>query len=543
MRVTNKMMTTGMLNNIMSNKSDMNTKFNQYTTQQKIQRPSEDPVIAIRSLKYRANYTQIKQFLEKNVKDAYNWMDVTESALTQMAEVLSSVQKYVDQGANDSYDTIQRDSISSQLQQYKTELYSMLNTDCAGRYVFSGYRTDTSVCYLKDDNSKQYTITESLTFENMFEKKYVSGCIDVQPQDDDPNTNTNTEDHYAKYYKPETKSVYCLNLGYANLDVFDVDDTQNPQKVIGCEIKYTDKNGIENHLDNIKVCKSTDPNAYDCEDDEVKFIQDTGEIIFGKKYYEDFRTAKTITAKYKKHEFEKDDVRPEMYYDCSSVEVQKDANGNVIKDQNTEISVKADTEKIYKAPDSQDICYNISTSQSLKVNTLANQTINTAFSRAIDNIMQAVDDAYAAQTKLEKAEQLLSDSTLDEPTKKAYEKYKEQCSVELALKKDLIRAAFSSAITTTQRTSSGTKVAYTDGSVKRIGISIAEADLGSRYSRLDLIKVRLEDQRTSITELMDSNEKVNLEEAIVNYNAAEMTYNASLSATSKVVQNSLLDFL
>ena len=42
MRVTNKMMTTGMLNNIMSNKSDMNTKFNQYTTQQKIQRPSED---------------------------------------------------------------------------------------------------------------------------------------------------------------------------------------------------------------------------------------------------------------------------------------------------------------------------------------------------------------------------------------------------------------------------------------------------------------------------------------------------------------------
>lgn len=122
MRVTNKMMTSGMLNNIMSNKSDMNTKFNQYATQQKIQRPSEDPVIAIRSLKYRSNYTQISQFLEKNVEDAYNWMDVTESALTQMAEVLGSIQKYVDQGANDSYDTIQRDSISSQLQQYKTEL-------------------------------------------------------------------------------------------------------------------------------------------------------------------------------------------------------------------------------------------------------------------------------------------------------------------------------------------------------------------------------------------------------------------------------------
>lgn len=529
MRVTNKMMTTGMLNNIMSNKSDMNTKFNQYTTQQKIQRPSEDPVIAIRSLKYRANYTQIKQFLEKNVKDAYNWMDVTESALTQMAEVLSSVQKYVDQGANDSYDTIQRDSISSQLQQYKTELYSMLNTDCAGRYVFSGYRTDTSVCYLKDDNSKQYTITENLTFENAFEKKYVSGCIDVQ------NGATNTAEHYAQNYKPETKSVYCMNLGYANLDLFD----ETTPSTTGCQLRYTKADGTAGDTITPTIKKSTEADAYDnIGNEEVRFIQDTGEIIFGKDVYEKFRTAKTITATYKKSEFMKDDVRPEMYYDCSSVNVERDpATGAIVK------PIKDTEPKIYKAPSDQDICYNISTSQSLKVNTLANQTINTAFSRAIDNIMQAVDDAYAAQTKLEKAEQLLSDSTLDEPTKKAYEKYKEQCSVELALKKDLIRAAFSSAITTTQRTSSGTKVAYTDGSVKRIGISIAEADLGSRYSRLDLIKVRLEDQRTSITELMDSNEKVNLEEAIVNYNAAEMTYNASLSATSKVVKNSLLDFL
>lgn len=518
MRVTNKMMTSGMLNNIMSNKNDMNTKFNQYATQQKIQKPSEDPVIAIRSLKYRSNYTQISQFLEKNVEDAYNWMDVTESALTQMAEVLGSIQKYVDQGANDSYDTIQRDSISSQLQQYKTELYSMLNTDCAGRYVFSGYRTDSSVCYLQADNSKQYTIRESLTFENMFEKKYVSGCIEFDEN--------NTASDYAQSYQPETKSVYCMNLGYANLDVWDTE----------CKIEYTKADGTkEEKISTLK--KSTEPGAYDnCADDEIRFIQDTGEIIFGKDYYETFRTAKNITVTYKKSEFKKDDVRPEMYYDCSSVEVERNTNGEID-------SIKQDSLKVYNAPTDQDICYNISTSQSLKVNTLANQTINTAFSRAIDNIMQAVDDAYDAQTKFEKAEQLLSDSTLDEQTKEAYTKYKEQCSVELALKKDLIREAFSSAITTTQQTSSGTKVAYSDGSVKRIGISIAEADLGSRYSRLDLIKIRLEDQRTSITELMDSNEKVNLEEAIVNYNAAEMTYNASLAATSKVVKNSLLDFL
>ena len=68
MRVTNMMMNTGMLNNIMSNKSDMSKKFDQYTTGQKIQKPSEDPVIAIRSLKYRANLTQIGQYLEKMLR-------------------------------------------------------------------------------------------------------------------------------------------------------------------------------------------------------------------------------------------------------------------------------------------------------------------------------------------------------------------------------------------------------------------------------------------------------------------------------------------
>ena len=54
MRVTSKMMTTNMLNNINRNKNNMSILGNQYSTQQKIQRPSEDPVVAVRSLKYRS---------------------------------------------------------------------------------------------------------------------------------------------------------------------------------------------------------------------------------------------------------------------------------------------------------------------------------------------------------------------------------------------------------------------------------------------------------------------------------------------------------
>ena len=142
----------------------MNNKFNQYATGLKIHKPSEDPVVAFGSLKYRANLTQVDQYLKKNVKEAYNWMDVTESAINSMKSLMTDITTYVTQGANDTYETIDRDSISKQLQQYKEELYGMLNTDNAGRYVFSGYRTDTTVTYLEEENLKQYTITEPLTF-------------------------------------------------------------------------------------------------------------------------------------------------------------------------------------------------------------------------------------------------------------------------------------------------------------------------------------------------------------------------------------------
>lgn len=544
MRVTNKMMSAGMLNNIMSNKADMNTKFNQYATGQKIQKPSEDPVVAIRSLKYRANLTQVTQYLKKNVEDAYNWMDVTESAINSMTSLLTDITGYVVQGSNDTYETIDRDSISSQLQQYKEELYGMLNTDNAGRYVFSGYRTDTSVSYLKADSSKKYTITEPLTFENMYEKKYVTGCASYNQGD--------TAEDYASKYAPTDASVYCLDLGYKNLDAelkFDLNadgtpvlDANGDPQYVGLEFTYENADGNEYTL-SLTACQSTDTDVYDFTNtDGVKFIADTGQIIFSQDMYDTLRTAKKITTQYQKSEFEVGDVRPEMYYDCTAVGVERDKDGNIVK--NPDGTVKEIGDKInYSRPEEQDIKYNISTSQSLKVNTLANQTLNSFYARALDNIMEAVDNAYDTQSKIEDVNLLLSDSNITDEEREAYTKYKEQLDIEFSIRKDIIRESFSRAITATQNAQSGHKVAYQDGTVKKIGIGIAQTDTGSRYSRLNMIKTRLEDQSDSITELLDSNEQVNMEEAIVNYQDAYITYMASLTATGKVAQNTLLDFL
>ena len=63
MRVTNNMITANTKSNINGNKVLVDKYNTQMTTQKKINRPSEDPVIAIRSLRMQTNLSHITQLL------------------------------------------------------------------------------------------------------------------------------------------------------------------------------------------------------------------------------------------------------------------------------------------------------------------------------------------------------------------------------------------------------------------------------------------------------------------------------------------------
>ena len=62
-------------------------------------------------------------------------------------------------------------------------------------------------------------------------------------------------------------------------------------------------------------------------------------------------------------------------------------------------------------------------------------------------------------------------------------------------------------------------------------------------TRLNLTKSRLTEQKTNFQNLKSQNEDIDLEEVIVGYSSAQLVYNASLTVASKVVQQTLLDFL
>ena len=91
MRITNKVIQNNSLTNINTNKLLQDKLSQQMSTEKKVSRPSDDPIVAIRALRLRTNVNQVTQYYEKNVPDAKSWLEVTESALSSMGEVVTDM--------------------------------------------------------------------------------------------------------------------------------------------------------------------------------------------------------------------------------------------------------------------------------------------------------------------------------------------------------------------------------------------------------------------------------------------------------------------
>ena len=73
--------------------------------------------------------------------------------------------------------------------------------------------------------------------------------------------------------------------------------------------------------------------------------------------------------------------------------------------------------------------------------------------------------------------------------------------------------------------------------------SVAITENGTRSTRLNLIKTRLMSQQSTFKDLQQSNEGIDMSTVAVQLASAELTYEASLKATSKILQNSLMNYI
>ncbi len=495
MRITNKMMTNNVMYNINSNKNQLSTLENQYSTGKKIQKPSDDPIVAVRALKLRTNLSELNQYVEKNIPDALAWMDTTEGSLGVVNEILRKMNTYCNQGANDPLTAKDRDSIVTNLTELKQQIYQEGNSNYAGRYVFSGFKTDTPLVFDKECKDYTYEITEPLNGKAITTESKIVNQVELSKFDkNDPLSFDKT--------MPNQIQMYRMRLAYGGLDS-------------GVTMTYTDgSKDAEGNLipQPLTVTEKSlkDADVYQPGDDDAYFIAETGEMIFGRNVYEKLRNSEEIKVNYTKSQFSVNELRPEHYFDCT----RTNADG---------------TEVLHFEKQDQQLQYEVNFNQKLTVNTQGNEAFTHDIGRALDDIINAVNDVRETENKMDEVKKLLEDQNLTEDQRKALNQISEQLESEFTLRTDIMQAAFAGGLT--------------DTAAMQDKVNVAMSDLGGRYNRLQLTQSRLEDQEVDFEDLLSCNEDVDLVDTIIKYNSLETLYKSSLSAASKLVQTSLLDFI
>lgn len=487
MRITNQMMVNSTMANVQINKNQLNTMDNQLATQKKISKPSEDPIIAIRALRLRASLEQVTLYLDKNIPDADAWLKTTEGALDEANAVLTDLYGYCTQGATDSYSSSERDTIAASLNKLKEAFYAEGDVEYAGRYVFTGYMTDTPLNYQSDEDAMDvdYTITQKFTRDDLSSKTVFTNSY---TNEDILNLDVHTDDT-GNVVTPNVTDVNRLRIAYTSVD------DAGPFALELSDGTTVDVSTITTDVNYI-------PGA-----DEAAFNPTTGEILLGESVYRQVYEADSVSFTYKKDNFIKGDLNPTMYFDCV------DNNTGIVYDKVIE-----------------DIEYNINFSQKLKVNTEANDAFNIYLGRDVDDLVTAVQNVIDIEAQLKQVEEMKKqDRYADKESQAKLASLEEGLTKQFELAEEEMTRAFEAGIGQMQK--------YQDQ------VSLAKADVGNRMVRLGLTRSRLVEQKTSFTDLKSQNEDIDLEEVVIGYSAAELVYNASLTAASKVVQKTLLDFL
>lgn len=125
----------------------------QVSTGKRIHAPSDDPVAISRSMKIKADLSELEQF-KKNVDDATSFLETTELAVKDVGNALTRLRELVGQAANGVLTGDDLVKIKGEVEEIKSQIISLGNTTYAGKYVFSGKKTDEKLL----DNNGNYLI-------------------------------------------------------------------------------------------------------------------------------------------------------------------------------------------------------------------------------------------------------------------------------------------------------------------------------------------------------------------------------------------------
>lgn len=554
------------LYNINQNKILEDKLSNQMTNQSKITRPSDDPVVAIRALRLRTNVTMVSQYYDKNSEDADSWLSITGDALDTVSDVLTDLYKQVEDASKKSLTSADLDIILTQINALTKEFYSSGNVDYAGRYVFSGFRTDTPITFTEEnikefnkdpENRQSYVIEETRGYKDITSISYTDWKNSTGGVKDDETQIVN-------------KTLYRFRLSYDDLDETIKSLDGNGQTVTKTALQLEIQGADQTAANGIQVFQNAD-DAYKAVADgtaAMAYIPSTGEIVFGEDYYNDplkINENMQVRVKYSKSTWEEGDINPVHYFHCIASDQQnaqkamdlEDAKHTLelaqadlrIKESNAATS-QADLDAARKAVEDaqavvddimsnvieynlegqdQDIYYAMGFNQNIQVNTHAHEVFTHGARRDADDFKVYLKQLQDVEASIKDIETKMKEYAEDTPEYKDLQLQLDAANKAYTYVRENVQKKFENQITRYQSYIDDTNVAVTDN--------------GTRRSRLDLIKNRLMNQKSTFKDLQSNNEDIDVTEVAVQLKSSELTYEAALAATSKIMQTNLMNYI
>lgn len=510
MRITNSIMQSNSLTNINGNKELLDRLNTQMSTKKKITKPSDDPVVAIRALRLRTNVSQVTQYYEKNTADANSWLDLTESALNSVKNQLTSLKEQSQKGATGTMETSNQLVTIENMQAIVDEVYATGNADCAGRSLFTGFRTDSKLTF-QENETITYNITEQLDLSSL------ENITNVSVSDLMDYTKTTYSSLWVTEQAVSSSEVHRIRMAYSSGD-----------SAVAPTISYYDGMGtLQSVTANITSINSATSPYTSVAAGQVNYIRETGELILSDSINNALSAVKDnvatanvnegeIRVNYTKSSWEKGDLRPEHYFSCVS-------NPGVV---GKEISYNAD---FLTGGEKQNILYDVGTNQTIQINTTADESFSHGIGRDVEELKRQTELLSSIDTIVNDLDKLIDGGTLTEAQQTVAKEKLAAAEKAQTLQKDKVQKMFGSAMTSIQ--------GYLDEA------NLAATNCGSRGSRLELIQNRLKSQQTNFKTLASENEDADVTEVAIQLGSAELSYEAALMATGKIAQTSLLNFI
>jgi flagellar hook-associated protein 3 FlgL len=181
MRVTNRSIFESIKYNLGNISEQLNNATEISSTGKRINSLSDDPVGLTQALCIQSSLANIEQ-MQRNIDFGKSWLGASESALTNVQNILSNTKALCVQMASGTSGAAQRSAAAGTVQNNLDEIVSLGNTNVAGNYIFSGTKTDTEPfdqdgTYNGDNNPFTIKISKNASVEIGSDGEAVFGSV------------------------------------------------------------------------------------------------------------------------------------------------------------------------------------------------------------------------------------------------------------------------------------------------------------------------------------------------------------------------------